>query len=58
MYLREEKGVGGEAGEAAERLTGVMVMGSADIGVSVGDKEVSPALGSFFQSCAKVVPSE
>ena len=50
----------GEAGEVAggRSLTGVMDMGSADIGVSAADKEVTPGLGSFFQSCAKLVPSE
>lgn len=32
-------------------------MGSL-IGVSVGDEEATPGLGSFFQSCAKLVPNE
>lgn len=33
-------------------------MGSADVGVSVADEEATPGLGSIFQSCAKLVPSE
>lgn len=33
-------------------------MGSADVGVSEADEEAASELGSFFQSCAKLVPSE
>lgn len=45
--------MGGEAG-GAETLTGIT--GSADVGVSETDEEVAAGLGSFFQSCAKLVP--
>lgn len=47
-----------ERQQEAESLAGIMIMGSADIGVSVADEEATPGLGSFFQSSAKLVLRE
>jgi len=44
--------------QEAESLAGVVDVGLADVGVSAIDEEASAGLGSFFQSCAKLVPSE
>lgn len=47
-----------ERWQEAEGLIGIMDMVLADLGVSAADEEVTPGLGSFFQSYAKLVPSE